>query len=344
MKKILLSYKTWIVVALVCGLGYVFLPLANVYLESKIQKLMVDGQDHPISEYYYNKIAGVTFINGNFLLFMTKPYMFHPGYGYIYSSSDAKEWVQRARFNFRFLGDRKTFNFPYSIGQKCFIYSGIGDNILMSTNCKDNWHDLSVTAPPIKVMYYSSQIDDKLLHCYNLIKHKGSLITVFSNQPPKLSNYDVFITSQIVPNYAVLFQTYDGVNWYRLATTKKLIQELVTENKLESYVLVDRFLRNPDKFPVVDFNKLIPYAYNLPCYPEDNLKAYNVLNKIVESNNLNIYLSPTLTTYGAGVYIGVFMDYSKYSVIKSEDGIHYSISSLAAQVTNSLAGTLYQSN
>ena len=39
MKKILLSYKTWIVVALVCGLGYVFLPLANVYLESKIQKV-----------------------------------------------------------------------------------------------------------------------------------------------------------------------------------------------------------------------------------------------------------------------------------------------------------------
>ena len=72
-------------------------------------------------------------------------------------------------------------------------------------------------------------------------------------------------------------------------------------------------------------------------YPKINLHSFDILNKLVRDNNLNINLGIAHTTYGNGKYIGVFSKINKYYLIISSDGAHYEIEELPSNVISSLA-------
>lgn len=76
-------------------------------------------------------------------------------------------------------------------------------------------------------------------------------------------------------------------------------------------------------------------------YPKINLHSFDVLNKLVRDNNLNINLGIAHTTYGNGKYIGVFSKINKYYLIISPDGVHYEIKELPSNVISSLAISVF---
>ena len=75
----------------------------------------------------------------------------------------------------------------------------------------------------------------------------------------------------------------------------------------------------------------------LPRLTNQNILAYQVLNKIIKLNKLLINLDGSYSTYGDGKYIGIFYKNKQYYFIISTDGVHYEIKPVPEELTSSLA-------
>ena len=346
LEKIKKRIKFTMILLIFSFLCYVFVPLGWYYFMTALFSQMNNGTEREsIQQHFYTKIAGLTYVNGNFLLFMTKPYMFQNEYGYIYVSNNSQKWTEAAKFGWLLhFGsgpsiENDQVNFPMALGQSCYSYG----NNLFSSNCKDNWQIETVEFfEQLKV--WGSHKFIKELHeptCYNPLKYKSSIVKVYSIQPPRINGYEVKDTTQLIPDYARLYQTFDGKHWHELVATREVINDLVLENNLQPNKLLDRY--NNYRFPDLDFDKIIPVAYDIPCFPDNNLKAYEQLVKIIESNKLKIKLDKGLTAYGNGIYLGIFKNQQNhYSVISSVNGKDYTVSDIPNNIVYSLAGFVYK--
>ena len=79
----------------------------------------------------------------------------------------------------------------------------------------------------------------------------------------------------------------------------------------------------------------------LPALPKQNIKAYKVLQKLVQQNGLNLLFDGENTTYGDGKYVGIFYKNKQYYFIISTDGVHYEIKNAPEELTSSLAIKLF---
>ena len=88
----------------------------------------------------------------------------------------------------------------------------------------------------------------------------------------------------------------------------------------------------------VNLNKF----FCLPRLPEQNVKAFRVLNALIKKNKLAINLDGSYSTFGAGKYVGVFYKNKQYYFIISIDGIHYEIKPAPLELVSSLAINLFK--
>lgn len=87
--------------------------------------------------------------------------------------------------------------------------------------------------------------------------------------------------------------------------------------------------------------KLLESIYCAPKLLFVNISAYHVLHKIIQTNNLDILLDGSHTTYGNGKYVGIFYKNRQYYFIISTDGVHYEIKPVPSELASSLAINLF---
>ena len=110
------------------------------------------------------------------------------------------------------------------------------------------------------------------------------------------------------------------------------------DNKENSVYGICKNIKNKfQNYRVIELEKF----FCLPRIPIQNDFAYDGLNKIVQTNKLNILLDSSHTIYGDGKYVGIFYKNKQYYFIVSTDGIHYEIKSAPSELVSSLAINLF---
>ncbi len=90
-------------------------------------------------------------------------------------------------------------------------------------------------------------------------------------------------------------------------------------------------------------NMMPPTAYDLPQFPQNNLKAYQVLSAINGIYHLDLDLKEELSAYGNGVYISIVTIKNKndYHLLISKDGISYKLIKMSNNVTGFLTDVFF---
>jgi len=264
---------------------------------------------------------------------MTKPWLFDAGYKYIYISNNGVNWEvteKSIRGGGRVgQGWNRVHNIPFEFDGKCFINEGLLGTYI-SYDCKSNWS------------YYKFIVSDgyEVTHIYNFLDNQGNyyqplrykrqLVQVYKN------NEDDIRTSQLIPGYAILYATKDGINWYKLQSSESVIQGLIQENNLQKAPLIEDI-----NYPA---NRMPPAAYDLPQFPQNNIKAYQVLSALNESHHLGLELKEELSAHGNGIYISIVTIKGKndYHLLASKDGVNYQLIEMPRNVTSFLTDVFFK--
>lgn len=308
-----------LIALLIYGVWWLFSPLASEYLQMKTTKAMT-GRIYSLKDVYRPFIEKITYVNGHFIMFMTKPVLFKAGYQYIYTSSDGVNWqeVYRSEKGGRGTGEgwNKSHAIPMEFGHQCFMYTWIlGGEV--SDNCTTSWIKFKSNWPN---EVWKNKIYMRSSNQYTQpLRYKNKLVQVFKK------NKDI-TTLQLVIGYEILYITDDGINWHKLDVDKNVIKDLISENSLTVADLTEE----------VNYQGLKPVAYNLPQFPYGNIKAYNVLSKISTDANLHFNLKKELSSSGDGIYIGVITikDKADYYFLTSTDSKSYKLIQVPFNVTN----------
>ena len=320
------------ILLIIYGLWWLFGPLCKTYINMKSHNIMTEDT-YELNEVYHPYIEKITFVDGHFILFMTKPWLFDAGYKYIYISNNGVNWEvteKSIRGGGRVgQGWNRVHDIPFEFDGKCFIdIALLGAQV--SYNCKSNWS------------YYKFIVSDgyEVTHIYNFLDNQGNyyqplrykrqLVQVYKN------NEDDIRTSQLIPGYAILYATKDGINWYKLQSSESVIQGLIQENNLQKAPLIEDI-----DYPA---NRMPPAAYDLPQFPQNNIKAYQVLSALNESHHLGLELKEELSAYGNGVYISVvpIRDKNDYHLFVSKDGVNYQLVKMPRNVVGFLTDVFFK--
>ena len=316
------NLKISLVLLIMYGVWWLFFPLCKTYVNMKSHNIMT-GDVYGLNDVYHPYISKITFVNGHFILFMTKPSLFEAGYRYVYFSNNGFNWeaVEKSNRGGGVVsnGENRVHDIPFEFKRKCFIYTNyIGGSY--SNNCLSTWQYFGLVWPTntwnVHMVRSSNDYTQPL-------KYKDKLIFVFKNNPS-------FFTSQLIPNHATLYATDDGINWYELRSSESVIQDLILENNLQKAPLTEDIR--------YDKNIMPPIAYDLPQFPQNNIKAYQVLSKINQSHHLGLELKEELSASGNGVYISIVTIKNKndYHLLISRDGFNYQLIKMPENVTGFL--------
>lgn len=299
------------------GVWWLFSPLASEYLRMKTTKAMT-GRVYHLKDVYRARIEKITYVNGYFIMFMTKPKLFTTLQRYIYISVDGINWQEVYRPNInveKYSGVHSSDGFPIKFNNKCFMYSNyLGSQI--SANCQTKWQYTSSIWP--KNMWKVTMKGSENNYTQPL-KYKNKLVYVFKKDQG-------FFTSQLIVGHEILYSTDDGINWSKLDVSESVINGLVVQNGLEIAKLIEE----------INYKGTAPIAYNLPQFPSYNLEAYRVLSEINSSMFLKLNLSKRLTAYGNETYIGLVTMKNKddYHFFISKDGKSYQLIKVPFNITN----------
>jgi hypothetical protein len=314
------------------GVWWLFSPLASEYLRMKTTKAMT-GRVYHLKDVYYFDVKTVVFVDGNFLLFVGKPYLFKPLYGYAFISKDGETWIEVPKSKTGAIFKQKSVGLwtpnnsvPMEFNQKCFIF-GDKDHGKYSEDCKTSWVDFYT-------VWENSYEESRETNYWGT--------SSFYTQPLHYNNKLVFVfkstknilTTQLIPDYAVLYATDNGIYWHKIDVTESVIHDLIIENDLKLSPLKESIEYAPSS---------IHLAYDLPKYPLSNLNAYNVLNNINQKHHLGLTLDPARSAYGNGVYFAAATKANMYDnyFITSRDGESYQLVKPPKEVTNFAASMFF---
>jgi hypothetical protein len=308
------------------GVWWLFSPLASEYLQMKTTKAMT-GRIYHLNDVYRPFIEKITYIDGHFIMFMTKPLLFKTGYQYIYISSDGINWQEVYRSEIGGMGTgtggNKSHVIPIEFNHKCFMYGWISGGTV-SDNCSTSWVKFKANWPN---EVWENKIYMRGVNEYTQpLVYQNTLVQVFKK------NRDI-TTNQLIIGYELLYATDDGVNWHKLGVSESVIKDLVVQNNLKIVRLTEE----------INYQGTTPIAYNLPQFPHDNLEAYRVLSKINANASLKLNLSENLASYGNKTYIGLVTIKNKddYHFLISKDGESYQLIKVPSSITNFFADIFF---
>jgi len=147
--------KRVIVLGVIYGLGWLFYPLLNVGLMMLMTSPRAE-RGNKLSDYYYINITGITYAKNKFYVLLSKPYLFQPRIGYIYSSEDLSLWKYEFHSNYYHFDNALLLNsdesdnsnkainsfLPRYIKGNCYIMNY--NEGLYSDKCIGNWIEYNV--------------------------------------------------------------------------------------------------------------------------------------------------------------------------------------------------------
>jgi len=315
-------YKRVSLVLVICGLSYILFPLVDEVIKIKMTKIMIN-ESYTLKDRYRPNIKKMTFVDGHFIMFITKPLLFKPGQAYIYTSANGTSWEKQKN-----IFEKRSYSwgsgFPLEYKNKCLSYSSFTGGVL-SLNCKDKWQQFN-TKLPNKIWINSQYMRDGNYE-YNIpLTYKDKLVFVFKRDKN-------IKTSQLIVNHELLYKTNDGINWDELNLNESELQYFIKENYLQQAPLTES----------ISYSGNVPIAYNLPEFPQNNIKAYQVLLAINNFYHLDLDLQGELTAFGNDSYIGVFTKKNTYDyyMIISKDKVTYQIIRLPTNVTGFLTDIFF---